>query len=495
MSTSIPSAPAEGSVSGPAAAATALDDALRRLAAAESLLLDLETPVEETDLHTLGGILERVHRRVEVAQSAYAARARMADEEARRSRATTATGISEASGCSRPEAFGHLNAAEALFSVPGDALRDLSLSRAQAAGIMEAMAKFDDVLDPALIESTAREVIASAGRASRTKVGNDLERALGRHLPSVDEESRDRHRHQSRSARLSRPGADGMSRFSMYLKPQHRAHFEAAASVASARAAKAAEEAEKRGEDVERPTFDQSFYDHLADAFMRGMAHFPTPQPGAPDAGADAASNSTSDTSAAASAADLTERMPGSAAAETGRDTPHASGHPVASVVVRMSPSDLTNGSRPVLTNTGALLTVGEALEMAGTGPHFLAAFFGGREHVFRVEEIDPDHGASQARFATSLQRLVLFAAHDGCCFPGCEEPASRCQVHHVDEWDSGGTTHLANLALVCRTHHNRIHGGEGGFTLEFDDGPPGEPPQPRWVPNSFGRSNDPPPF
>lgn len=504
MSTTTSNTRAPGCAPGPAAAAAALERALGQLEVAESLLLDLPTPIELPDLHGLGRTLELVSRRAGVAQAAYAARIRTADEEARRSRGTSATSISEGSGCSRQEAYGHLGAAEALYSVAGDALRDLRLSRSQAAGVVESVAAFDGVLDPELIESTARTVIADAGRKNRSTIAAALRRALSSHLPTVDEESRDRHRHQSRSAKLGRPGPDGMARFSMYLMPQHRAQFEAAAAAASARAAKATEEAQKRGEEPEQRTFEQSLYDHLADVFARGMSHFPAPQPGAPSSPTTPAADSAHPTAGSAcptsgsacptatadpvSTASLSCSDPATAPVPVHPgDEPPVPPPPVASVVIRIDPADLANDARQVLTNTGSLLSVSEALEMAASGPHFLSVFFGGRERLFRVDEIDPDRDASTARFATPVQRLVLFAAHDGCCWPGCDEPATRCQVHHVDCWDSGGPTAVSNLALVCRTHHNRIHGGSDGYSLQFDTGPPGDPPRPRWIPNSFG--------
>jgi hypothetical protein len=40
------------------------------------------------------------------------------------------------------------------------------------------------------------------------------------------------------------------------------------------------------------------------------------------------------------------------------------------------------------------------------------------------------------------------------CRFPGCEQPPSVCQVHHLIPWAQGGPTALGNLALFCRFHH-----------------------------------------
>ena len=50
-----------------------------------------------------------------------------------------------------------------------------------------------------------------------------------------------------------------------------------------------------------------------------------------------------------------------------------------------------------------------------------------------------------------------------GCIFPGCTRPLAWCEAHHLWHWLAGGPTDLANLALVCRTHHRAVHEGAGG--------------------------------
>jgi hypothetical protein len=61
------------------------------------------------------------------------------------------------------------------------------------------------------------------------------------------------------------------------------------------------------------------------------------------------------------------------------------------------------------------------------------------------------------------LRRLV-HVRDDHCQFPGCREPASWCDVHHLRHWLDGGETSLDNLALLCRRHHVACH--EGGWKL-----------------------------
>ena len=40
------------------------------------------------------------------------------------------------------------------------------------------------------------------------------------------------------------------------------------------------------------------------------------------------------------------------------------------------------------------------------------------------------------------------------CQFPGCRQPPSVCEVHHLIPWAQGGPTSLGNLGLYCRFHH-----------------------------------------
>ncbi|SDS80336.1 HNH endonuclease signature motif containing protein [Actinopolymorpha singaporensis] len=62
-------------------------------------------------------------------------------------------------------------------------------------------------------------------------------------------------------------------------------------------------------------------------------------------------------------------------------------------------------------------------------------------------------------RFFKEPQRRAL-AIRDGhhCNFPGCQIPEPRCITHHINPWDHGGPTDLANGVLLCRHHHTTIH-------------------------------------
>ena len=43
------------------------------------------------------------------------------------------------------------------------------------------------------------------------------------------------------------------------------------------------------------------------------------------------------------------------------------------------------------------------------------------------------------------------------CQFPGCRQPPSVCEVHHLIPWAQGGPTSLGNLGLYCRFHHQVV--------------------------------------
>ena len=50
--------------------------------------------------------------------------------------------------------------------------------------------------------------------------------------------------------------------------------------------------------------------------------------------------------------------------------------------------------------------------------------------------------------------RTAVIQRDQHCQFPGCTQPPSVCEVHHLIPWAKGGPTSLANLRLMCRFHH-----------------------------------------
>ncbi len=97
--------------------------------------------------------------------------------------------------------------------------------------------------------------------------------------------------------------------------------------------------------------------------------------------------------------------------------------------------------------------------------------------------------------------RRYLRARDERCRFPGCGQPARRCDLDHTVDAALGGPTEPANLAHLCRRHHTLKHASPwrvrqlAGGVLEWTS-PTGrvcvDHPEPtvRFVP-----MDDPPPF
>ncbi len=67
------------------------------------------------------------------------------------------------------------------------------------------------------------------------------------------------------------------------------------------------------------------------------------------------------------------------------------------------------------------------------------------------------DYGRA-ARFWPANLYAAIVLRDGGCRIPGCQAPPSWCDVHHVREWDHGGSTSLDNGMLACRRHHGLVH-------------------------------------
>ena len=155
-----------------------------------------------------------------------------------------------------------------------------------------------------------------------------------------------------------------------------------------------------------------------------------------------------------------------------------------AAIVVRVTPEQLDDPAALVRTDAGTQLSVRQAVSMAGANPWFVSLLREGREELHRIDvDARPDR-----RIATALQRLVLYAAHGGCTFPGCDVPARRSQYHHVVPWSRGGPTTVGNGALGCPPHHGMVGDGPAGWTTVPDPRVPGRC---RWIPPGTDRLTD----
>jgi len=72
-------------------------------------------------------------------------------------------------------------------------------------------------------------------------------------------------------------------------------------------------------------------------------------------------------------------------------------------------------------------------------------------------------------RLATVAQRHALAAVHATCAIEGCTVPFDRCEIHHVDPWENGGATDLANLIPLCSHDHHEVHRRESVLTVTAD--------------------------
>jgi len=63
------------------------------------------------------------------------------------------------------------------------------------------------------------------------------------------------------------------------------------------------------------------------------------------------------------------------------------------------------------------------------------------------------DMGAPTPEVPPHLRKAVI-QRDQHCVFPGCTQPPSVCQVHHLIPRSKGGPTALWNLRLTCRFHH-----------------------------------------
>ena len=65
----------------------------------------------------------------------------------------------------------------------------------------------------------------------------------------------------------------------------------------------------------------------------------------------------------------------------------------------------------------------------------------------------------------TALRRKLELEQPEGCAWNGCDLPIAWTEAHHITHWADGGDTNAANLILLCRFHHGRIH--TAGWTVE----------------------------
>jgi hypothetical protein len=89
---------------------------------------------------------------------------------------------------------------------------------------------------------------------------------------------------------------------------------------------------------------------------------------------------------------------------------------------------------------------------------------------VFGPDGAVLDVGRAQ-RTVTGQMRRAVIARDRHCVYPGCDQPPSRCEVHHaVTHWADGGGTSVANSALLCWYHHQLVD--TRGITMHWTGTP-----------------------
>ncbi|UQV54279.1 HNH endonuclease signature motif containing protein [Corynebacterium pseudodiphtheriticum] len=107
--------------------------------------------------------------------------------------------------------------------------------------------------------------------------------------------------------------------------------------------------------------------------------------------------------------------------------------------------NDVADAPLFISTDTGAGVTT-----LFGTAADNLAA------KASKHHDMDAAANHEVAGYATTPTMRAAVTGRDGHCrYPGCEEPATICQMDHVIEYHNGGPTTPANLISLCQHHHN----------------------------------------
>ncbi|MFC6707740.1 HNH endonuclease signature motif containing protein [Flexivirga alba] len=120
-----------------------------------------------------------------------------------------------------------------------------------------------------------------------------------------------------------------------------------------------------------------------------------------------------------------------------------------ARVTVTMPLNTLMTGVGFATTCTGDVLDPGAARRLACDADIVPA--------VLGTDSEPLDVGRTKRLVPKGLRTAVTLRDR-GCTFPGCDRPPQFCEVHHVVPWAAGGVTSLLNSAMLCTTHHQKVH-------------------------------------
>lgn len=114
------------------------------------------------------------------------------------------------------------------------------------------------------------------------------------------------------------------------------------------------------------------------------------------------------------------------------------------SIVVTTTLKELEAAAGRGLTGGGTILPMSDVIRLASHARHYLAIFDDGKALALYHTK----------RLANAAQRLVMYAKHRGCTFPGCSAKGYICDVHHVRPYAKSGITDVDDLTFACTGHH-----------------------------------------
>jgi Domain of unknown function (DUF222) len=72
-----------------------------------------------------------------------------------------------------------------------------------------------------------------------------------------------------------------------------------------------------------------------------------------------------------------------------------------------------------------------------------------------RLQPLPTPPAQAEPRYVPSKKLAEFVRARDLTCrAPGCDRPATHCDIDHTIPYDDGGATHPSNLKCLCRLHH-----------------------------------------
>ena len=134
---------------------------------------------------------------------------------------------------------------------------------------------------------------------------------------------------------------------------------------------------------------------------------------------------------------------------------------PRAEIIVHVDLDQLTGSA-----HDAGVITTQHGVELAVETVRRLACDADIIPVVLNGDGVPLDVGRAK-RLATVHQRRALGAVYETCAIPECQVKFAHCEPHHIEYWENGGRTDMANLVPLCSRHHHAAH--EGGWTLRLD--------------------------